>query len=206
MHEVSGNYINIVVTLHVSVWVEIYPSVMIRKKCPMSRSTWACELKYLTFDDGKLLTMSRSTWACELKLQGHATASLCVSSRSTWACELKYQIIYIWNNHCQSRSTWACELKWRVYMCVCIYVWSRSTWACELKLNHLKKCNGDCSHAPRERVSWNVDDSSINAYTDRSRSTWACELKCFCFFVLSCCLMSRSTWACELKFITVSIV
>ena len=54
------------VTLHVSVWVEIenYCSA-----CPrgMSRSTWACELKWQHKAHSWLIVKSRSTWACELK-------------------------------------------------------------------------------------------------------------------------------------------
>ena len=77
---------------------------------------------------------------------------------------------------------------------------SRSTWACELKLiiRYIDKYN--TSHAPRERVSWNVyavSDPCCSAvtlhvsvwvemfylrevnYGYKSRSTWACELKLF---------------------------
>ena len=56
------------VTLHVSVWVEINHT----KKptfSSKSRSTWACELKYLSENSVQAKQASRSTWACELKLK-----------------------------------------------------------------------------------------------------------------------------------------
>ena len=54
------------VTLHVSVWVEIYyqPWAM---GIYRSRSTWACELKSEDYCKGRHCKLSRSTWACELK-------------------------------------------------------------------------------------------------------------------------------------------
>ena len=54
------------VTLHVSVWVEIYQCFVVSRSLK-SRSTWACELKWFlrSVEFGALL--SRSTWACELK-------------------------------------------------------------------------------------------------------------------------------------------
>ena len=54
------------VTLHVSVWVEI---IIIFKIWTfyMSRSTWACELKCSYGILGDYFNPSRSTWACELK-------------------------------------------------------------------------------------------------------------------------------------------
>ena len=66
-----------------------------------------------------------------------------------------------------SRSTWACELKLKIVRQNQETELSRSTWACELKLDTLHLFSRTkSSHAPRERVSWNVDDSSIDAYTD----------------------------------------
>ena len=53
-------------------------------------------------------------------------------------------------------------------------------------------------HAPRERVSWNLNNKHTQI-TYTSRSTWACELKCFWRSKPSYMLVSRSTWACELK-------
>ena len=58
-----------------------------------------------------------------------------------------------------SRSTWACELKfWRVHVDA-YSVESRSTWACELKLLCSAVQVHHQRHAPRERVSWNLNCS-----------------------------------------------
>ena len=43
----------------------------ILKTRTMSRSTWACELKYIHGSCGHTSPWSRSTWACELKLFTH---------------------------------------------------------------------------------------------------------------------------------------
>ncbi len=79
-----------IVTLHVSVWVEIF-AITLDGEWMSSRSTWACELKcqcnvhVLTADN-----RSRSTWACELKCKSWFWSRGGNLSRSTWACELKY--------------------------------------------------------------------------------------------------------------------
>ena len=76
------------VTLHVSVWVEIHsnlPLPLLRQ----SRSTWACELKFVKNFTKIANTPSRSTWACELKFIDNGSIVVTEVSRSTWACELK---------------------------------------------------------------------------------------------------------------------
>ena len=154
-NDYSTDYIRqCVVTLHVSVWVEIH------KVCKCFRyalvtlhvSVWV-EIQFLRIFQGYL--MSRSTWACELKYEYRAKAHLRSWSRSTWACELKLSKstplpLYFchaprervsWNafveertpHFARSRSTWACELKFITAFCCSIGILSRSTWACELK-------------------------------------------------------------------------
>ena len=98
------------VTLHVSVWVEIRilkpPTGVI-----MSRSTWACELKFAKFAFYYWQTWSRSTWACELKFRETRDKDRAVAVTlhvSVWVeifqlIQRKVEIL--------SRSTWACELK-----------------------------------------------------------------------------------------------
>ncbi len=54
------------VTLHVSVWVEIL-SFLFYVRFLLSRSTWACELKFHKSITNSPYLPSRSTWACELK-------------------------------------------------------------------------------------------------------------------------------------------
>ena len=212
------------VTLHVSVWVEIVTIQSIMYS-PWSRSTWACELKFASIFARHSLHMSRSTWACELKFRPQWWHIHHLWSRSTWACELK----------CSFLNPWHCT------------IWSRSTWACELKsLAQCQMWRRQC-HAPRERVSWNFsgilmpaldqvtlhvsvwveitklwEAKYIEAVTLHvsvwveivnimkscvrvwSRSTWACELK-YCYIrIWYLSSRSRSTWACELKFVTFS--
>ena len=120
------------VTLHVSVWVEINEGP-IAEFDTESRSTWACELKFNFKYLGVFGTTSRSTWACELKSSTASTWWKHRTSRSTWACELKFSLeliadtvplvtlhVSVWveiyrgievTHNLESRSTWACELK-----------------------------------------------------------------------------------------------
>ena len=89
-----------------------------------------------------------------------------------------YCIYSITYNNLGSRSTWACELKCRKNNKWTVYDRSRSTWACELKCFHLMVTwYLVCSHAPRERVSWNTPYIVATWQLFLSRSTWACELK-----------------------------
>ena len=122
----------------------------------MSRSTWACELKWSGNECWTTIYKSRSTWACELKSLADGATGTISASRSTWACELKFNALQEGNAVQESRSTWACELKSieNIYIRQCRL--SRSTWACELKYRFGYSEMGDVScHAPRERVSWN---------------------------------------------------
>ena len=187
----------------------------------MSRSTWACELKYYTFVYTYFRYMSRSTWACELKFYTvlwPAIALLVTLHVSVWVEMTRLRLLL---TMAMSRSTWACELKLFI-----VYI-------PELSVRHAPRervswnipknsCTiGEIGHAPRERVSWNafiflscdcciLVTLHVSVWVEifvigkgfllfGSRSTWACELK----FVL-CCVhlliaLSRSTWACELK-------
>ena len=144
----------------------------------MSRSTWACELKW---QNSQFLTVNtchapreRVSWNCAkcsrrwkwpVTLHVSVWVEICEHgkrywqkrSRSTWACELKYRIIHL--------------LKFRLFVTLHVSVWveivwmlknrktvfsSRSTWACELKLYLYYIGKILYCHAPRERVSWNI--------------------------------------------------
>ena len=75
-----------------------------------------------------------------------------------------------------SRSTWACELKLRTWP-LHMTVWqSRSTWACELKCLRLWLWQHDRCHAPRKRVSWNLQvlppKVSQDRHAPRERVSW----------------------------------
>ena len=100
------------VTLHVSVWVEMLSSLSVLN-LPMSRSTWACELK-----------------CCNVQQQGYRQdVTLHVS---VWV-----EILFLWATYGAERVT--------LHVSVWVEIWitfllkkimpSRSTWACELKLN-----------------------------------------------------------------------
>ena len=143
--------------------------------------------------------MSRSTWACELKCNASVISFFSVFVTlhvSVWV-EISYRLMYA--SRKLSRSTWACELKYIHGSCGHTSPWSRSTWACELKFRHTGLQPRRYSHAPRERVSWNLKIEWERVQTKKSRSTWACELK---FKNMENSIdkrRSRSTWACELK-------
>ena len=144
----------IIVTLHVSVWVEIRQTHSVYISC-MSRSTWACELKFAPLPKfvPHISHAPRERVSWNVKLSGYSEVPYVTLHVSVW---VEIHIIYLFSFLRLSRSTWACELKWSsiaVFNCDCA---SRSTWACELKC---MVCNANprvTSHAPRERVSWNL--------------------------------------------------
>ena len=75
------------VTLHVSVWVEIFVSVT-RLFLSMSRSTWACELKY-----EEVLTMTNN--------DGHAPRE-----RVSWNNKSFYQLVKRNSHAPRERVSW----------------------------------------------------------------------------------------------------
>ena len=127
------HFSNFSVTLHVSVWVEIANQCH-AMPLPLSRSTWACELK---FDFQGIreffnrVTLHVSVWV-EMQICSAAFRKPFVTLHvSVWV----------------EMTTWK---SWQIFSAR-----SRSTWACELKC---MVCNANprvTSHAPRERVSWN---------------------------------------------------
>ena len=145
--------IDLNVTLHVSVWVEIYVQFC-ENIDYLSRSTWACELKLSTGAIFLIFSLSRSTWACELKLLPYHAQMFERWSRSTWACELKLpdtnKFTAKTSHAPRERVSWNCQ----VHHFLPLHT-SRSTWACELKLRPCLKISAFNCHAPRERVSWN---------------------------------------------------
>ena len=164
------------VTLHVSVWVEIF-GIYISLSKNSSRSTWACELKFADHFIGNFIqshaprervswnrtvrrhtyvvlrvTLHVSVWVEMLQRSLH---SRCFLSRSTWACELKCCQQGGISDHCMSRSTWACELKSPIY-------WQFNyTWLVTLHVS----------------VWVEIFGIYISLSKNSSRSTWACELK-----------------------------
>ena len=166
-----------IVTLHVSVWVEI---LVICTSCktairhaPRERVSWNCQQKssYRLYQ----VTLHVSVWV-----------EIFIFTLIKWTCCHAPRERVSWNTpyfgttptSTRSRSTWACELKWQKLRKPLQRKRSRSTWACELKLS--------------------LEYNPIENYS--SRSTWACELKYKRNALHLTSWMSRSTWACELKF------
>ena len=186
------------VTLHVSVWVEIRSNNSAFASI-MSRSTWACELK---FDDLNGMTteqQSRSTWACELKC-----ARICGA-------------LHRWRHAPRERVSWNYHFCKHYHILVGHAPRERVSWnaLADFATGWIK------GHAPRERVSWNASHTDTGIISDvtlhvsvwvemspevviytivSSRSTWACELKSQIQNYRLPANLSRSTWACELKF------
>ena len=186
------------VTLHVSVWVEISIALFIYFS-NMSRSTWACELKYY------------------IRQSIVGSLSHAPRERVSWNC-----------NEINKKEGEGCHaprerVSWNYFLTRINKIWilSRSTWACELKCTYWTRFAFNQRHAPRERVSWNKEVKSkmfppvvtlhvsvwveINLFfigitRSWSRSTWACELKSTIIGIHPSEYLSRSTWACELKY------
>ena len=187
-----------VVTLHVSVWVEI-ESYRNAIYATQSRSTWACELKLYTVEIDPETIGSRSTWACELKSALFTASHIALQVTlhvSVWVEIFSLQI----HSYCRtSRSTWACELKSRWSASATASMESRSTWACELKWTWSHRlCYAVCVTL-HVSVWVEIDVPLVLRPWDLSRSTWACELKFAFVGFYKFCHRSRSTWACELK-------
>ena len=185
------------VTLHVSVWVEIY----LKGAYPIefkSRSTWACELKFSLYHSPiKLLCHApreRVSWnvttiASQPLLLVTLHVSVWVEMLSTrWYFRPLYVTLHVsvwveirrsfhWKFHSESRSTWACELKSygspSYIRCIaCHAPRERVSW--NMGFNNLFTFSP--SHAPRERVSWNEIlfrlRSIKNRHAPRERVSW----------------------------------
>ena len=122
-------------------------------------------------------------------------------SRSTWACELKSLKMHEIKKPGKSRSTWACELKYKFG----IPVYSVDSHAPRERVSWNVMTNFTssdlCSHAPRERVSWNSFVVNLLggdfSHAPRERVSW----NLFKIIGQRKSSWSRSTWACELKYL-----
>ena len=138
-----------------SVWVEM-SKVVVNLFFILSRSTWACELKYGSsslLSHGSVVTLHVSVW---VEIQRPLKLYDKIWSRSTWACELKSLVsgvFHVLNSHAPRE---------------------RVSW----NLTMLNNWRNERSHAPRERVSWNdflkgvVTDSGVTLHV----SVWV-EIK-----------------------------
>ena len=143
------------VTLHVSVWVEMDKYLFIRAEqkghAPRERVSWNCrfcQIEYL-----KQVTLHVSVWV-EMGLPLYSSWYTVVTLHvSVW--------VEIGSLHTLSRKVLVTlHVSVWVEICLsCVFLnlnESRSTWACELKCYQLQRYQEQQSrHAPRERVSWN---------------------------------------------------
>ena len=120
------------VTLHVSVWVEMTRSLwnVSDWRVTLHVSVWVeilCQMIYLKHE---LVTLHVSVW---VEISSLTPAVWVFQSRSTWACELKFSPAI--RTVSSLRHAPRERVSWNVLPCVCNYFLTR--------------------HAPRERVSWN---------------------------------------------------
>ena len=122
------------VTLHVSVWVEMQIRVL-NRYCYLSRSTWACELKLsLEYNpiENYSVTLHVSVWVeiiSDTILQGDDIVTLHVSVWVEIWTFVNWQFLHIVTLHV---SVWV-EICFNI-TALPFSSLSRSTWACELKL------------------------------------------------------------------------
>ena len=167
-----------------SVWVEIC-QLLIKSIIDLSRSTWACELKWCLI---RLLTLTIfvtlhvSVWV-EMTFLLPAISSIS-PSRSTWACELKFlYCIYIiaHGGHApRERVSWN-------FLFIVKFQWivghaprERVSWNFTSSRANMILSSG---HAPRERVSWNVNRADIiiitlSGHAPRERVSWNSNSSC----------------------------
>ena len=144
-----------IVTLHVSVWVEIWNERHrgTGRGVTLHVSVWVeilcvtCAVEFMSHAPRERVSWNRKIWSQSFKALCHAPRE-----RVSWNAWYVMQIRELQ----VSRSTWACELKLKNSATQAEPIVSRSTWACELKYVKLWLVSRGFSHAPRERVSWNM--------------------------------------------------
>ena len=143
----------------------------------MSRSTWACELKYAFLHFLNKEVQSRSTWACELKCQLSKCGGVFLLSRSTWACELKwpYVLSALRQAHVTLHvSVWVEILGIYISLSKNSVTLHVSVWV-EILCQTIYLKQEPC-HAPRERVSWNIFTAPAGilalGHAPRERVSW----------------------------------
>ena len=218
----NGSAFSRCVTLHVSVWVEIKSLKSLTVTLKESRSTWACELKFLsTFTQTFLhyVTLHVSVWVEMLTRPLKSFYFVVTLHVSVWV-EIPKRYYKAWSQWVTLHvSVWV-EIsfrfyhKWRNKVTLHVSVWvemqklviERIKTRCHaprerVSWNIIKvyKQNKKKGHAPRERVSWNIVDGCRVTTEDVTLhvSVWV-EI----FNASSTTIegVSRSTWACELKY------
>ena len=164
------------VTLHVSVWVEIYHLISkhILKKVTLHVSVWVEIVCLAQTQDNIQVTLHVSVWV-EITVSLTPSDILQVTLHVSVWVEIQFLLIF------------------QVCLIVTLHV---SVWV-EISLFYPFSQSGEVTlhvsvWVEILRVYWKL-------MTMSSRSTWACELKCQRFVLTTWKNWSRSTWACELK-------
>ena len=123
------------VTLHVSVWVEIarhsWQYTWLPSHAPRERVSWNSQA--ICMIRHSVVTLHVSVWV-EISDCRHCIPLCLVTLHVSVWVEIVTFGDFIWESL------------------------SRSTWACELKCHEPIAAGSPVSHAPRERVSWNIKD------------------------------------------------
>ena len=163
------------VTLHVSVWVEIFATraFWLYDYVTLHVSVWVEIINCTAWNNTAVVTLHVSVWVEIIVPNLYIVISIVTLHVSVWV-EIKH-----------SKHTMNVEE-------------SRSTWACELKLSTVSLLWTLKSHAPRERVSWNEEEVERlkEELVTLHVSVW---VEMFGVEKKSSLPQSRSTWACELK-------
>ena len=141
------------VTLHVSVWVEIWKKEKISKilicHAPRERVSW-----------------NSFPYSCTYQVASHAPRERVSWNDKYVICGYRIPVtlhVSVWVEICGVRLS---RLRTE----------SRSTWACELKFWDMQLAKLRSSHAPRERVSWNADflwnADETKCHAPRERVSW----------------------------------
>ena len=165
------------VTLHVSVWVEIQLSVKmsgaVERHAPRERVSWNVTTSSCNIDFW--VTLHVSVWVEMTIIQTSFWQDIVTLHVSVWV-EISSVMIVFWCVPVTLHvSVWVemhvlCALIRCYNVTLHVSVWveipikmadntsvaSRSTWACELKSLTTQQACEIISHAPRERVSWNI--------------------------------------------------
>ena len=143
----------ILVTLHVSVWVEIllyYRSHEILS-VTLHVSVWVEITQILPWQSRDMVTLHVSVWVEIMGGYTHANYMYVTLHVSVWV-----------------------EIQ-RIFWKTAIFL-SRSTWACELKSLSVISSKASSCHAPRERVSWNYEvhngEETVDSHAPRERVSW----------------------------------
>ena len=144
------------------------------------------------------MNLSRSTWACELKFDKSDSfindSSHAPRERVSWNNEQNFKVATLQRHAPRERVSW--NEKFPTIETIFDVTLHVSVWVeiCELYV-----CRNGAGVTLHVSVWVEIHHSVLLFYRHTSRSTWACELKCAWEPFPRWPIPSRSTWACELK-------